>query len=1236
MRKVLAIFLIASSAPAIASTGPDIAGPYNASFLSGGIGIDRNFANADTLVVAGAAYTLSAWVRPDARQSGQVVLISVGDPGGACRCLALRDGRPALIDGDRIVAARRPVAAARWTHIAAVSNGLETILYVDGREAARGKGPSSTVTKHMGIAPVVEGQAHFGGALVEARVSNAPQSAEAVRMTVKSPPKFDLVQMWRVGVGWQWQSSANTGLWRQQDPWTLPRAKGPGTDAVAKVAPKVAALKPVGAGKWEVNGWRLAAAPDVKVKGEELSRPGFDAMNWHVATVPGTVLTTLVDRGIYPDPYYGLNNMEIPEKLSRQDYWYRTTFDLSAEGDGKRLTLVFNGINYASEIWVNGEKLGVTAGAFVRGQFDFAPVAGTNVVAVRVSPPPHPGIPHEQSIIGGVGPNGGQLAIDGPTFVATEGWDWIPGIRDRNTGIWLPVELEAHGDLRILDPQVITDLPLPRTDSADVYVTVPIENKGVAREVTVRASFGDVRVEKTISAPTGASEVRFAPSEFAQLRVANPQLWWPNGYGEPALHTLEIAVLDNGAVSDTRRVRFGIREVSYDLSLFDSAGALRRVNVQVTDGGLKGEKLIDVSHTAIKQSPHGSVESLTAAGEKSSGVTDIDETLPEPHLAIRVNGVKIAARGGNWGMDDAMKRIDRSRLEPYFRLQREAHMNVIRNWMGNNNEPQFFDLADEYGMMVMNDFWQSTQNFQVEPQDPQLFLANARDTVTRYRNHPSIILWFGRNEGVPQPILNEGLDDVVHQLDGTRWFTGSSNVVNLQGSGPYNYRPPVGYFTDLATGFSVETGTPSLSTIESIRSYVPDADRWPLSDTLAYHDWHFAGNGDTKTFMTALATMFGAGTSLADFERKAQMMNLETHKAMYEGFLGHLWTKNSGRLLWMTHPAWPSNAWQIYSWDYDTHAAYYGTKKAAEPVHVQLNMPGNELVVVNTTRDDANGLIATTRLVGLDNRELFARTDKLDARSNSATPLAAIPLDRIFADHPMLLVSLRLTDGSGKLVSENFYWRGKEATSYRALNDMATVTLDATAEAAVRDGTDTLVRVALRNSSPTPALNAKLTLVNGKGERILPAFYSDNYVALLAGEARTIEIRYPTEEPAYFILGGWNVAPTTNLPAATAILKDSAAHAESVPTMPAPVTSADSRSTATAQPAVVTIDSSIEAIAATPAGRKAFEKHIPLLLNHPAYEEFKTMTLRELAPLSEGNINEEMIALVEADLKAAE
>jgi hypothetical protein len=178
--------------------------------------------------------------------------------------------------------------------------------------------------------------------------------------------------------------------------------------------------------------------------------------------------------------------------------------------------------------------------------------------------------------------------------------------------------------------------------------------------------------------------------------------------------------------------------------------------------------------------------------------------------------------------------------------------------------------------------------FSARAQDPALFLANARDVISRYRNHPSIAVWFGRNEGVPQPIINEGLADLVATLDGTRYYTGSSNSVNLQGSGPYNYRPPEQYFTGLARGFSVEVGTPSLATLESLRASIPPADRWPLSDTYAYHDWHFGGNGDVASFMAALAEQYGAGTSLEDFERKAQIMDYVSYRAIFEGFAAHL------------------------------------------------------------------------------------------------------------------------------------------------------------------------------------------------------------------------------------------------------------------------------------------------------------------------------------------------------------
>lgn len=1130
--KAARLFLIVSSAltaAPVAAAVPENAGPYNVRILEGGIGVTRTIQS--NLTAANAPFSMIGWVRAD---TGSGTLLALGDAAGNCRCLDLANGKIVFRFGDTSAQANAMLRPAVWTHVALSFDGTWLRFFVDGKPAGEQRMSLSSVSGQIGIAPVVVGKGHFGGDLVGLAVHDTALTAQDVAADFGRRPAFDLVHMWRVGQGWEWQFKANTGLWRPQDPWTLPQSSVPPTKPVAAPLPNLPTLQKLSDNNWQVNNWSMIEAPKLALGGDQLSQPGVTQTGWYKATVPGTVLQTLVDRGVYPDPYYGLNNLAIPESLARQDYWFRSAFNIPPEAAGKAIRIRFNGINYASEVWINGRRSGDTAGAFIRGEFAFEPRAGENVVAVRVSPPPHPGTPHEQSIKGGVGENGGQLAIDGPTFVATEGWDWIPAIRDRNTGIWQKVELITTGAVRIGDPQIITDLPLPRTDSADIYFNVPVINDSNAPlSTTVSVAFGNVSISRSITVAPGAQTVRFSPVTDPSLRVANPELWWPNGYGKPALQKARITVSTDGKVSDTQDVRFGIREVSYDLGLFDSKGQLKRLQVQTTDGGLKGEKLIDVSHEALKESPTGWAASLTRAGETSSAVTPVVEySIPEPHMAIRVNGVPIAARGGNWGMDDAMKRISRDRLEPYFRLQKEAHMNIIRNWMGTNTEPEFYELADEYGMMVLNDFWQSTQNFQVEPQDPQLFLKNARDTVSRYRNHPSIILWFGRNEGVPYPLLNRGLDDVVFELDGTRWFTGSSNVVNLQFSGPYNYRSPEGYFTSLATGFSVETGTPSLSTLESLRSYTPTPDQWPLSDTLAYHDWHFAGNGDTKTFMETLSTMFGPGTSLPDFERKAQMMNLETHKAMYEGLMAHLWTKNTGRLLWMTHPAWPSNAWQIYSWDYDTHAAYYGAKQGAEPVHIQLNLPDNTLAVINTTLEPRTDLTATSVVTDLAGKEQFRRVDKLSAAANKVTTLPELPLGTIFGTSRMVLVSLRLVDSTGAVVSENFYWRGKSSADYRSMNDMPSVQLTAGITRPTTEGRDRVVIASLHNATPTPALAAKLTLVDAKGKRILPAFYSDNYVSLLPGETRQISIRYPAKEagPVKVTLRGWNVAEGEVLP----------------------------------------------------------------------------------------------------------
>ena len=1109
-------------------------GPYNADLPRGGDGLAKPLAGSP--LPAEGPWSLQAWVSPAVVSAGRVVVAGVGDPASGGRFLVLDDGAPAVAAGSAVVKGRATLKPGAWTHLAAVSDGGKVTLYVDGAKVAEGLAAPVASASTVQMGPRKPG-GPFGGKIAGFTAQASALTPAELKALAAAKPDPALTVYESGSPTWPVQVRQMYGQVTPQDAWTRPRSKAPVSKPVA-VPPYagpalVAAPATEGATAWTLKRWSLAEAPKVVADATALSKPGYDAKAWYAATVPGTVLTTLVDRGVYPDPDYALNNTAIPESLNRQDYWYRTEFTapegVGAGQEGRHQELIFKGINYAAEVWLNGERLGGLKGAFIRGRFDVTGKLkpGVNAVAVRISPPPHPGLAHEESLTAGVGENGGMQALDGPTFIASEGWDWIPSVRDRNTGLWQDVVLVSTGPVRIGDSQVVTTLPKADNSVADVEIGVPVENLTNAPvQATVRAAFDDVAVEKTVTLAPGAGELVFKPADFPQLSIKNPKLWWPNGYGQQILYGMRILASVDGKVSDQKDSRIGLRQMTYELSLMDSHGELRRVEVDYAKARQLGQDVTDGGHEGVRKVEGGWATSLTKVGETSAAVRDVPDTGLTPYLVIKVNGVKIAARGGNWGTDDWRKRVERERLEPYFRLHRDAHLNVIRNWVGQNTEDVFYDLADEYGLLVLNDFWASTQDYQLEPQDVPLFLKNAADVISRYRNHPSIALWFGRNEGIPQPILNEGLEALVHDLDGTRWYTGSSNRVNLQNSGPYNYREPETYFTEHAKGFSVEVGTPSFPTLEAFEAAVPAPDRWPISDVWAYHDWHPTGNGATKSFLDAMTAKLGAPTGLEDFERKAQLMNYETHRAIFEGMNQELWTRSSGRLLWMTQPAWPSTMWQILSHDYDTHAAYYGTQKAAEAIHVQMSLADHRLAVVNNGRAPIAGAVLRARVLGLDGQVLGDRTWRIDAAADGAALGETLDLAGPLAQGAVI-VRLDLAAADGTPLSNNLYWVARDAEGERRLSAMAAQPVSISA-AQGASGAETVVTATLANTGSAPALNAKLTLVDAQGARILPAYYGDNYVSLLPGERRTVEVRYPgaAQAGARIELRGWNVTPT--------------------------------------------------------------------------------------------------------------
>jgi Exo-beta-D-glucosaminidase Ig-fold domain/Glycosyl hydrolases family 2/Glycosyl hydrolases family 2, sugar binding domain/Glycosyl hydrolases family 2, TIM barrel domain len=822
-------------------------------------------------------------------------------------------------------------------------------------------------------------------------------------------------------------------------------------------------------------GWQLQDATKVSDGGAVIATEKYKPQGWRAATVPGTVLTSLVNDGVYPEPMYGENNRpdKIPDSLSRTPFWYRTVVKVPKEYKDRQVWLNFEGINFSAQVWVNGQQVGTMKGAFARGIFDVTPMvkAGKKMaLAVLVSPQPHPGTPHEHTIRDGVGKNGGITAIDGPTFLSTIGWDWLPAIRDRDSGIWQKVFLSASGPVVIKDPLVTTDLPLPKTDAADVAVQARVENVTDAPQKGVlKGSFGDVTFEQSVEvAPHSSQVVKFDPATTAALHVMNPKLWWPNGYGPQNLYDLHLSFEIEKQVSDSREVRFGIRKITY--SVPDSE-----------------------------------------------------------NLTISVNGVRVFVRGGNWGLDEAMKRNPRERLEAQIRLHQLANMNMIRNWVGQSTSEDFYELCDQYGMLVWDEFFQPNPSDGPDPDDFDTYMVNVRDKILRFRNHPSIALWCARNEGNPPKRIDDALRVLMTELEPTRLYqANSADGRGVHSGGPYHWRTPREFYV-FDEAFKSEIGSMSVPTIESVRGMMPEKDWETINDDWAEHDFaKGAQQGDKYPGM--IASRYGKVTNLADFVRKAQLANYEAFRAMYEGRNAKLFAPTTGIMTWMSNPAQPSFTWQIYHHDLEPNSALFAVKKAAEMVHVQMNESTGDVEVINNLPTAVGGAKVRATVYGLDGTVAWQKDFDVEAAGSAATKVGEMAWpEKLSAVH---FVKLELRDSAGKMVSENFYWRAQpeHQDDLTALGDMPVVKLEA--KVARRDvGGRSFFDVTLTNPGTQIALMAHVQLRGKKsGERVLPIYASDNYVSLIGGETKTITLDAAAVdlkgEDGLAVVDGWNVGLT--------------------------------------------------------------------------------------------------------------
>ncbi len=843
--------------------------------------------------------------------------------------------------------------------------------------------------------------------------------------------------------------------------------------------------------------WQLQSSCEAKAEGEEISSASFKPTGWHAADVPTTVVGALVADKTYPDPFFGMNlktfpgmnysnatffaNQSMPDGSPFQcSWWFRTEFRVPIDLGKKISWLHLDAINYRANIWLNGHKIADSkdvAGTYRIFEFDISKYLRPeklNSLAVEV-----------------FAPNKDDL---GMTWV-----DWNPTPADKDMGLWKDVYLTTSNPVSLRHPFVTSKLG-EGYKTADLSIVAELQNPsdhGV--KATVHAEIEGRRISQEVEMAGAESKtVTFSADQYPQLKFIHPRLWWPYQMGNPELYTLKLSVETGQRLSDSAQVRFGIREVTS----------------QLTEKG---------------------------------------------HRLFAVNGRKVLIRGAAWA-PDMFLRWSEERAQTALQYTRDMGLNAIR-LEGRMEREEFFDMADRMGILIMPgwtccDMWERWKEW--TPNTSKIAAASLTDQIVRLRNHPSVFVWLYGSDNPPPPEVE---NMYLQILKDKQWpnpavssaseqpttVTGASGV---KMTGPYDYVPPNYWLADTqaggAYGFNTETGPgPAIPPLESLKRFIPPDHLWPVDDYWNYH----AGGERFMTidrFLNGLNQRYGKSESLEDFLRKSQAMNYEAQRAMFEAY-GRNKYDATGVIQWMLNNAWPSLIWHLYDYYEVPAGGYFGTKKACEPLHVQYSYDDNSVAVINGSDHSFTGLKVTAKTYDIDSKE----RNSLEATSDAApdSSVRALKLQAPDGLSSTYFLKLRLQDAAGKILSDNFYWLStkpdvldwgkKEDTVYTpqseyadlsGLSSLPRVKLLSQASSQFV-GPDDVVHVTVRNPNSSLAFMVHLRIAKPSGEDVAPVFWDDNYFSLLPGEEREVSGHFSASAlpgpQADLIIEGWNVNNAT-------------------------------------------------------------------------------------------------------------
>jgi len=833
------------------------------------------------------------------------------------------------------------------------------------------------------------------------------------------------------------------------------------------------------------SGWHIISSSETEADGKKQSTEAISSNNWVAANVPTTVLGALIDAGVYKDPFFADNLAKIPSEPFQNNWWFRKEFSIEGFNSKQETMRMFiDGINYRANIWLNGTQIAsqdTLWGAFRQFSIDVSEVVNKdNILAIEIFPP--------------------QTRDFYMGFV-----DWAPTPPDNYMGIYREVRLKRTGKVSVDFPFVATEVNTKTLDEAQITIRGDLNNfSSKKKKITIKAGIENVEVSHDVTlAPNEKSEFVLSPKEYQQLIFNNPKLWWSNGLGEPNMYELNLKVYEGSVLLDEQSVDFGIREVETFLN----------------EQGVRGYK---------------------------------------------VNGREVMQKSGGW-VDDLFLRYLPEKDAAQIRYVKEMNMNAIRleGFWGNNHH--LYDLCDKNGILIMVGWscqweWPDYLGLELvvsEEYDESMSIAEStemngvklkadeEDLLNEYlehqvkwlRNHPSIYCWAVGSDAMPKPRLEQMYKETLDRYDNTRSLLLSagefeselSGPSGMKMMGPYEYVPPVYWFEDKsayggAYGFNSETGPgPQIPPIESIKKMIPEDQLWPpANDMWNYHSGRKDFNS-VSVYLKALNTRYGQAKNLEELTLKAQIMNYEAMRPMFEAFVINRKIA-TGVVQWMLNAPWPEFYWQLYDYYLMPNGAYFGTQKAGQPATLIYNYDNHEVYASNDATQGLENYKAQIRLLDVRSKTVFEKEMEINLGANDYKSLLTLP--SLKGNREVYFLDLKLTNSSGAVVADNFYWLStkkdqmdwentlwfytpqKQYADFTKINNLQKVEIESS-KTIVKQGKEWEVDVTLNNPSKNLAFFIELKAVKkSDGDPILPVFWNENYISLPPGESKTVNLKF--------------------------------------------------------------------------------------------------------------------------------